>query len=157
MRTRASTRAYVCEAGGQGARCAFQVLLPLMEFRSPFSCTTDCLAARAFVLMGCNGACFGGSPGVRAALIRGQSLICRSMPWHARLAPLPNPPFVSYRRLLMPDGHGNANSLAHSLPPFCPSFNCSLCRWVGPGVCALHSDEGLPRHVGRAQSESCRD
>lgn len=67
--------------------------------------------------------------GVRRALMRRQSLICRSMPRHTRLSPRPAP-FVRPRPLLAPDGRGNAN-FGHPPPP--PAFNCASAD--GPRVC----------------------
>lgn len=66
--------------------------------------------------------------GVRRALMRRQSLICRSMPRHTRLSPRPAP-FVRPRPLLAPDGRGNAN---FGRPPP-PAFNCASAD--GPRVC----------------------
>lgn len=86
-------------SGGTRARCGFKCRPP------PFP-NADNFDEWVFVRMVCNGACFGVSRGVREALIRSQRLICRSMPWHTRLSPLPKSPFVPHRLLLMPDGRG---------------------------------------------------
>lgn len=119
--------------------------------RRPASCTDRAgpRSARGLRVPGLGREGLGPGSGVRPALMRGQSLICRSMPRHTRLSPRPAP-FVRPRLLLAPDGRGNAN-LGRPRPP----------RSITPlqmgRECALHADErglaaGACRPAARGRS-----